>query len=186
MKKEWLPAALLTLVCLALVNGVYTGIVWGLAHLTPQEGLAERIKGPNGQLYYANIAQPFTEDRYFWPRPSAVSYHADGSGGSNKGSANPDFLQMVADRVDTFLAHNPAIKRSDIPVEMVTASGSGLDPDLSPAAAYVQVARVAAARGIRESALRGLVARHIKRSATGLAPERVNVLRLNIALDALL
>lgn len=185
MKKEWLPAALLTIVCLVLVNGIYTGIVWGVARLTPQKGLAERIKAPDGQLYYINIGQQFTEDRYFWPRPSAVDYNAAGSGGSNKGPSNPDFLKVVANRIDTFLAHTPAIKRSDIPVEMVTASGSGLDPDISVAAAYVQVARIATSRQIKEPALRQLIARHTERSITGFAPERVNVLLLNLALDTL-
>ncbi len=185
MKHEWLRAVLLTAVCLVLLNGGYTAAVWGMAQLTPEKGLGERLAAPNGQRYYANVAQKFTEDRYFWPRPSAVGYNAAGSGGSNKGPANPAYLQTVADRIDSFLVHNPAVKRRDVPAEIVTASGSGLDPDLSPEGAAVQVARVAAARGMDARTVRQLVAQGTEKPAAGLAPARVNVLRLNLRLDAL-
>ncbi len=184
MKKEWLPAALLTLVCLVLVNGTYTGIVWGMAQLTPQKGLAERITAPHGQHYYANIAQKFTDDKYFWPRPSAVDYNAAGSGGSNKGPSNPDFLKTVSDRRDSFLVHNPSLQKNDVPEELVTASGSGLDPDISVAAAKVQVARVAKARGISVPAIQQLIAGQAEGSLNGIAPQKINVLKLNLALDA--
>ncbi len=185
MKKEWLPAVLLTLVCLVLVNGLYTAMVFGLAQLTPQQGMAERIKAPNGQLYYANIAQKFTDDRYFWPRPSAVDYNAAGSGGSNKGPSNPDYLKSVADRTDTFLVHSPSVKRSDIPAEMVATSGSGLDPDLPVAAAEIQIARVAKARGLPEEVIRSKVVRHAQKGLAGMAPDHINVLKLNLAIDQL-
>lgn len=183
MKKEWISAALLTIVCLLLINGVYTAMVWGMAQLTPQKGLAERIIAPNGQRYYANIAQKFTEDRYFWPRPSAVDYNAAGSGGSNKGPSNPDFLKTVSDRIDTFTAHNPSVPKSAIPAELVTASGSGLDPDISPEAANVQAARIAKARSIDEAGIRRLISNQTETCMGGLAPQKVNVLKLNLALD---
>ena len=185
MKKEWLPAALLTLVCLVLVNGLYTAMVWGMAQITPQKGLAERIVAPNGQRYYANIAQKFTDDKYFWPRPSAVDYNAAGSGGSNKGPANPDFLKTVSDRKDSFLAHNPSVLKTDVPAELVTASGSGLDPDISVTAANAQVVRVAKIRGLSAAKVQALIAGQTQHVAAGLGPDKINVLRLNIRLDEL-
>ncbi len=184
MRREWLSAALLTIGCMVVINGGYTAIVFGMARLTPQQGLAERIEAPNGQEYYANIAQKFTDDRYFWPRPSAVDYNAAGSGGSNKGPGNPEYLRTVSDRIDTFLAHNPGVSRAEIPSELVTASGSGLDPDISPAAALIQVPRIAGSRGISLRQIRVLVADFSAKSG-GPGPCRVNVLRLNLALDKL-
>ena len=89
--------------------------------------------GYNGKVVgYANIGQRFTDDKYFWSRPSAVAYNAAGSGGSNKGPCNPDYLKDVQAHIDSFLAHNPGVRAADIPAELVTYSGSGLDPDLSP------------------------------------------------------
>src|SRR5437879_2650697 len=96
----------------------------------------------NGKVVgYENVGQKFTKDKYFWVRPSAVDYNAAGSGGSNKGPSNPDYLKQVQDRIDTFMVHNPTVKKSEVPAEMVTASGSGLDPDISPAGAAVQSVR---------------------------------------------
>lgn len=183
MKKQWLPATLLTLICLVVINGGYTAVVLGMAQLTPQKGLGQRLRSPDGQLYYTNIAQEFTEDRYFRPRPSAVGYNAAGSGGSNKGPANPEYLQAVAARIDSFLAHNPGVRRDAIPSELVTASGSGLDPDISPAAAGIQVPRIAAARGIPEAAVRRLVADALRNGTLLTGPQTINVLELNLALD---
>ncbi len=138
----------------------------------------------NGKVVgYENIGQKFTDDKYFWSRPSAVDYNAAGSAGSNKGPSNPDYLKVVQDRIDTFLVHNPGIKKEDIPAELVTASGSGLDPHISPASAYIQVKRVATARGLEEEKVRSLVEEQIEKSP--FAPSVVNVLRLNIALDNL-
>jgi K+-transporting ATPase ATPase C chain len=132
---------------------------------------------------YENIGQKFTEDKYFWGRPSAVDYNAAGSAGSNKGPSNPDYLQVLQDRIDSFLIHNPGVKREQIPADLVTASGSGLDPHISPAAAYVQAKRVAAARGLTEDRVTALVDAHIKKSMLG--PSVINVLKLNIELDKL-
>ena len=114
------------------------------------------------------------------------SLNAAGSAGSNKGPSNPDYLKTVQDRIDTFLVHNPAIKKEEIPAELVTASGSGEDPDLSPAAARRQVKRIAAIRKIDESKLYALVDQHTEHPLLGfLGPSRVNVLKLNVALDDL-
>ncbi len=185
MKKEILPALLLTVVCIVFFCVVYPGIVWVIAQVAPNKGDAFVISA-NGKQYYENIAQKFTDDKYFWGRPSAVDYNAAGSGGSNKGPANPDYLATVQQRIDTFMAHNPGIKKSDVPSDMVTASGSGLDPHISVQGANVQIARVAKARGMQEDAVKKLVNAHTEKSLAGLfGPERINVLKLNIDLDEL-
>ena len=108
------------------------------------------------------------------------------SGASNKGPSNAEYLALVQARVDTFLAHNPGVSKSDIPVEMVTASGSGLDPHISPKAALIQVARIAQARNLPEDKIVALVNEHVEKPLLGLfGPSRVNVLKLNIALNTL-
>jgi K+-transporting ATPase ATPase C chain len=115
-----------------------------------------------------------------------VDYNAAGSAGSNKGPTNLDYLHTVQARIDTFLAHNPGVDKNNIPVDMVTASGSGLDPDISPEAAYVQEKRIASARGIPEQEVKNLIEKHIDKPLLGMfGPEKVNVLELNIALDKL-
>ncbi len=183
MKKELLPSLLLSVACLVFFCVIYPGIIWGIAQLAPNKGEGFVVRAANGKEYYENIAQSFTKDNYFWPRPSAVGYAANGSGGSNKGPTNPDFLKQVQDRIDTFLVHNPGVKTSDIPVDMVTASGSGLDPDISAQGAMVQVKRVAKARGLDKNKVEALVQSHIDKPVYGMGPERVNVLKLNIDLD---
>jgi K+-transporting ATPase ATPase C chain len=116
-----------------------------------------------------------------------VDYNAAGSGGSNKGPTNQDYLNKdVKGRIDTFLKHNPTVKKADIPAELVTASGSGLDPDLSPEGAKVQAARIAKARGLSEQQVLALVDSHTEKPLLRLlGPEKVNVLKLNVALDEL-
>ncbi len=185
MKKEWLSATLLTILCLVILNGGFTAIVWGIAKLTPQHGLAERVAKGDGTHYYANIAQKFTDDKYFWPRPSAVDYNAAGSGGSNKGPSNPDYLKTVLDRIDSFAAHNPGVAKSSIPSELVTASGSGLDPNISVEAATAQVPRIAKSRAVAEAAVKDLISKSTERAIAGIGPEKINVLRLNLQLDRL-
>ena len=139
----------------------------------------------NGKVVgYANIGQHFSADNYFWSRPSAVGYNAAGSSGSNKGPSNPDYLRDVQAHIDSFLVHNPGVKKEEIPAELVTYSGSGLDPDLSPAGAKIQVKRIAAVRHLDEGKLNDLVDRNTERPLLGIfGPARVNVLKLNIALD---
>ena len=128
----------------------------------------------------------FTKDIYFWSRPSCAGdgYDAASSGGSNKGPTNPEYLAEVEARIDSFLIHHPYLKRSEVPAEMVTASGSGLDPNITPACAYVQVKRVAQARGLSEEAVRAIVDKSVEKPLLGLfGTEKVNVLKLNVALE---
>lgn len=180
-----MPAIRLTAATLVLFCVVYPAIVWAIAQLAPNNGKGEVIVS-NGRKYYANIGQHFTEDKYFNSRPSAVGYNAAGSGGSNKGPSNPEYLQTVQARVDTFLVHNPGVQKADVPVELVTASGSGLDPDISPAAAKVQASRIAKVRGLSGKAVEDLIAKHTDGPLLGLfGPSHVNVLKLNLALDQL-
>lgn len=163
---------------------LYPLLIAGIGKATPGGGKGETVS-VNGKIVgYEKIGQKFTDDKYFWGRPSAVDYNAAGSAGSNKGPSNPDYLQTVKDRIDSFLVHNPGIKKEEIPAEMVTASGSGLDPDISPAGAYIQVKRIAAVRNLPEEKIKALVEGHIQKPLAGiLGPLKVNVLKLNIALD---
>jgi K+-transporting ATPase ATPase C chain len=185
MKQHILPAVRLTLVTLVFFSGIYTIIIFGIAQITPFKGRGEVIEA-GGRKYYANIGQKFTEDRYFNSRPSAVNYNAAGSGGSNKGPSNAEYLAVVQARIDTFLAHNPGIPKTQIPVELVTASGSGLDPDISPKAALVQVERIAKMRNLPAGKVGDLVESNIQGPLLGLfGPSKINVLKLNIALDQL-
>ncbi|MES2775892.1 MAG: K(+)-transporting ATPase subunit C [Bacteroidota bacterium] len=186
MKQNIFPAIKLSLLLLIVFAVVYPAIIWVAAQVAPNKGKGE-LAIVNGKVVgYANEAQNFTQDNYFWPRPSAVGYNAAGSGGSNKGPNNPDYLQVVKDRLDTFLVHNPTVKKEQVPVEMVTASGSGLDPDISPNAAYVQVARVAIARKIPENEVKNLIEKNTDKPLLVLfGTTKINVLKLNIALDEL-
>lgn len=186
MKKELFPSLLLTLVMLVFLCVIYPAIVWAIAQAAPGKGEGVTIKGADGKTYFENIGQTFTEDKYFWSRPSAVSYNAASTGGSNKGPSNPDYLATVSDRIDSFLAHNPGINRSKIPSDMVTASGSGLDPHISVQGAIIQIPRIARIRGLSENAVKDLVAKQTEKPLLGvLGTERINVLKLNIALDAM-
>ena len=185
MKEHLFPAIRLTTVSLLVCALGYTLLVWGIARLTPLKGKGEYVQA-NGKAFYANIGQRFTDDRYFQGRPSAVDYNAAGSGGSNKGPSNPDYLAQVRARIDSFRAHNPGIDTKEIPVDLVTASGSGLDPDISAAAARVQVKRIARLRGMAEANLLALIRAQTEGPFAGfLGPEKINVLKLNIALDNL-
>lgn len=166
---------------LVLCGGIYFGLVTLIGKLAPGGGKGKTLLSNGKVVGYENIGQSFTEDRYFWGRPSAVNYNAAGSAGSNKGPSNPEYLATVQARIDSFLVHNPGVKKADIPAELVTASGSGLDPHISPEAAQIQVARVARARNIDPQKIQDLVASHTTRHL--LAPDVVNVLALNIALD---
>jgi K+-transporting ATPase ATPase C chain len=176
----------MTLSTFVLLVVIYPLIVWGVAQFAPEKGHGE-IVSMNGKIIgFAKVGQKFTADNYFWSRPSAVEYNAASSGGSNKGPSNPDYLAQVKARIDTFLVHNPTIQKSEIPSELVTASGSGLDPDLSPQGAEVQIARIAKARNLPEDKVKQLVKNHIEGPLLGLfGPSKVNVLALNLALDNL-
>lgn len=183
MIKYILPSIKLTIVMIILCAVIYPLLIAGAARFAPGQGKGETVSINGKVVGYANVGQSFTRDDYFQGRPSAVGYNAAGSAGSNKGPSNPDYLKTVQDRIDTFLVHNPGIRKEQIPVELVTASGSGLDPDLSPAAASVQVKRISTLRKIEEQVLNNLITAHTEKSL--FAPQKVNVLKLNIALDQL-
>ena len=176
----------LTLILIVITAGIYPLAVAGVGKLTPGRGDGETIKYKGRTVGYALIGQKFTKDEYFWGRPSAIDYNAAGSGGSNKGPSNPEYLKQVEGRIEDFLKHNPGVTRAQIPAELVTASGSGLDPDLSPAGAQVQVARIAKTRGLPADLLTQLVNEHTEKPLLGVfGPAKVNVLKLNVALDEL-
>lgn len=185
MRHHILPSLLLSAFLIVLCSVIYTAAVWVVAQAAPNRGEGNTIE-QNGRKYYANLGQAFSDDRYFWSRPSAVGYNAAGSAGSNKGPSNPDYLAQVQARIDTFLVHHPGVSKAEIPSDLVTASGSGLDPHISPEGARVQVARVARVRGLNETHVLALVQQHTEGPWLGLfGPSRVNVLQLNLALDTL-
>lgn len=183
MKNQLLPALRLTLVLLVVCAVIYPALIWAGAQLAPGRGEGVALSQQGRVVGYANVGQKFTRPEYFSARPSAVDYKADGSGGSNKGPSNPEYLAQVKARLDTFLLQNPGVQAADVPAELITASGSGLNPDLSPAGALVQVARVARARRLAPERLTTLV--NASTEGGTLAPRVVNVLRLNLALDGL-
>jgi K+-transporting ATPase ATPase C chain len=188
MNTNLFPAVKLTILCIVFFVVIYSAIVWGIAYLTaPNHGRGEVVMNDKGQLIgFALIGQTFNQDKYFWSRPSAVNYNAAGSAGSNKGPSNEEYLQTVKARIDTFLVHNPGMEKSQIPVDLVTASGSGLDPDISPASAYIQVKRIAKIRNIDEAKLKALVNQAVEKPLLGfLGTEKINVLKLNLELDKL-
>ncbi|MDB4904061.1 MAG: K+-transporting ATPase ATPase chain [Mucilaginibacter sp.] len=186
MKTYLLPSLKISIILLVLLSGLYPLVIAGIGKFTPGHGEGETVEYKGRVVGYANIGQKFTKDQYFWSRPSAANYQADAGAGSNKGPSNPDYLKDVSARIDTFLKHNPDVKREEIPAELVTASGSGLDPDLSPAGANVQIPRIAKIRNISAAQVAKLINDNTEQPLFGLfGPPRVNVLKLNVALDEL-
>lgn len=186
MKSYLLPSLKITVILLIILSGIYPLFISLVAKMAPGGGDGVKMYKDGKVIGYENIAQAFKSDAYFQPRPSAVGYNAAGSGASNKGPTNPDYLKSVQAAIDTFMRHNPGINKADIPAELVTASGSGLDPDLSPGAAKIQVKRIANLRHINEADLIKLVDEHTEGPLLGLfGPSKVNVLKLNIALDGI-
>jgi K+-transporting ATPase ATPase C chain len=186
MKQHILPAIRLTIFCLIFFSGIYTLVIFGIAQLAPNHGEGDRIEKNGKTIGYVLEAQNFTSDKYFMSRPSATGYNAAGSGGSNKGPSNPDYLKDVQTRIDSFLVHNKTVRKDQLPAELVTASGSGLDPDISPLGAYVQVARISASRGLSADKITALVDQSVVPPLFELfGTAHVNVLKLNLALDNL-
>ncbi len=186
--KDLRTAILLFIVFTVVCGGIYPLAITGIAQtLFPKQAGGSLIAGKDGREIGSRlIGQPFSAPKYFWPRPSATSdfaYNPMGSGGSNSGPTNPDYLKSVADRVKTLRDSGVT---GPIPAELVQASGSGLDPHISPEAARLQIARVAKVRGLSEDAIAALVARTSEDRQFGLLGEpRVNVLVLNLELDKL-
>jgi len=184
MKSDFFKSIKITVV-FCVIFTIFALVLWAFAHVfSPNKGQVEVVT-LNGKVVGAdNVGQAFKKDIYFWGRPSAANYQADASSGSNKGPTNAAYLKDVKGRIDTFILNHPYLKRNEVPAEMVTASGSGLDPDITPESAYVQVKRVAKARGISDEAVKAIVDKQIEKPLLGLfGPAKVNVLKLNVALD---
>lgn len=187
--KSFIKAFRLTIVFCVFLSVTYILVLWLFAHVAGPDGGNAEVATLNGKAVgAANVGQQFTQDIYFWGRPSCAGdgYDAANSCGSNKGPTDPEYLAEVEARVDTFLVHHPYLARKDVPAEMVTASGSGLDPDITPQSARVQVKRVAAARGMDEQQVADMVEKSVQSPFLGLfGTEKINVLKLNMALDEL-
>lgn len=177
-------AVRMTLAMMLLVSGLYTLLIWSAGLALPDRAQGSLIVR-NGTVIGSELAgQAFRSPQYFMGRPSAVGYHAASTGGSNKGPSNPDYLAEVQARADSLTAWIPGLRRQDLPAELVTASGSGLDPHLSLQGARIQIPRVAAARGISPAQVEQLLAQHRRGPWLGIfGPETVSVLALNLALD---
>ncbi|MDP4240387.1 MAG: K(+)-transporting ATPase subunit C [Bacteroidota bacterium] len=186
MKSDLFKSIKITFVFCAIF-AIFALILWAFAHtFSPNKGQVEVVTLRGKIVGADNVGQSFSKDIYFWGRPSAAGYQADASAGSNKGPANASYLKEVNARIGTFIQHHPYLKRSEVPAEMVTASASGLDPDITPESAAVQIKRVAKARGLSEEAVEKIVEKHIEKPLFGLfGPAKVNVLKLNVALDKL-
>jgi potassium-transporting ATPase KdpC subunit len=183
MKRHLITACLYTAITAVLLGIVYPLVITGIAHLVfPAQASGEFVRRDGVLIGSRLIGQPFTGPAYFHSRPSAAGsgYDASASSGSNLGPTSSALVQRIAQAVSAEKTTDP------VPVDLVTASGSGLDPDISPAAAYYQVPRVSGSTGVPEETLRNLVAVHITQRQLGLLGEpRVNVLELNLALDSL-
>ena len=186
MKTFFLPSLKISIILMIIVSGIYPLVIAGIGNLTPGKGEGVTVTYKGRIVGYANEGQKFTKDQYFWSRPSAANYQADAGAGSNKGPSNPDYLKDVKARIDTFIKHNPGVNKADIPAELVTASGSGLDPDLSPAGAKIQAARIAKVRNLTVSQVNKIVDDNTEGPLLGLfGPAKVNALKMNVALDEL-
>lgn len=185
MKNLWISIKITLAMCVLLTVGYIVVLRFTAWAVSPNDGQAEMVEADGRIVGAANVGQSFTDSCYFWGRPSAVDYNGGGSGGSNKATTNPDYLAEVELRVEAFLAAHPYLTRADVPSEMVTASGSGLDPDISPRGAEVQARRVAQARGMSEADVLSIVAATTQGPWLGLVgTPKVNVLKLNVALNA--
>jgi K+-transporting ATPase ATPase C chain len=184
----WRPAFVLLALLSVLTGIVYPAVVTGISQVVFHEKANGSLIVVDGMVLGSKlIGQPFDDPKYFWSRPSATGpfpYNAAGSTGSNLGPTNPALADAVKARVSALRAADPR-NRAQVPIDLVTASGSGLDPHVSPAAAEFQLARVAKARGLGVERVRRLVAEHTETRTLGFLGEpRVNVLLLNLALDA--
>jgi K+-transporting ATPase ATPase C chain len=184
------PAVVSFLLLSVLTGVIYPAVVTAVARAAFADKAAGSVVMRDGRAIGSElIAQPFTDAKYFWPRPSAANYDAAAGSGSNLGPNHPALAEAVKGRIATLRDAGvgdaaPASSVPPVPADLVTASASGLDPHISYAAAQYQAARVARARGVSEQAVRELLDRHTQSPTFGLLGERrVNVLRLNLALD---
>jgi K+-transporting ATPase ATPase C chain len=185
MIKELKQGIRFTVVAMLLFGGGYHVVLWALGRVAfPSQVEGSLIRRADGTVIGSRlIAQAFTRPEYFHPRPSGVDYNAASTGGTNFGPSNPDHVKAVQERLDGVTAIEK-VPASQVPSEMVTASGGGMDPHIPPAAAELQATRVAAARGVAIDRVRELIQAHTEPPALGfLGRARVNVLELNLALD---
>jgi len=187
MFASFLPSLRMLVVLSVLTGVIYPLATWGLAQLAfPRTANGSLIEQNGKAVGSALIGQPFDDPKYFWSRPSATSpqpYNGASSSGSNQGPRNPALADAVKDRIKALRDADPG-NNAAVPADLVTASGSGLDPEISMAAAEYQLARVAKARGMSVDSVRGLVSQNTEGRTFGLLGEsRVNVVKLNLALD---
>jgi K+-transporting ATPase ATPase C chain len=185
MVREIKHAILFTIVTMVLLGGGYHVVLWAIGRVafsTQAEG--SLIRRPDGTSVGTRlIAQKFTRPEYFQPRPSGVDYNAASTGGTNYGPSNPDHLKAVQERLDV-ITKQEGVTAGQVPSEMVTASGGGMDPHIPPTAAALQAGRIASARGVPVDRVRDLIQAHTEPPTFGfLGRARVNVLELNLALD---
>jgi len=183
------PALVLFLIMTVITGVAYPLVVTGIAQVTfPAQAGGSLIKKDGKVIGSTLIGQSFSDPKYFWSRPSATTpnpYNAAASSGSNLGPLNPALTDAVQARVAALRAADPT-NTAPVPVDLVTASGSGLDPDISIAAANYQAARVARIRGVTPDAVQALIATHARGKLLGVIGEpRINVLELNLALETL-
>jgi potassium-transporting ATPase KdpC subunit len=188
MLSQFRPALVMLILMTVILGAIYPAVVTGIAQVIfPTQANGSLIEQNGKAVGSALIGQPFGDAKYFWPRPSATSPYpnnASSSSGSNQGPLNPALTDAVEGRIKALREADPENKAL-VPVDLVTASGSGLDPHISPAAAEYQVARVARARSLDSAKVKALVAEYTEARQLGFLGEpRVNVLRLNLALDA--
>ena len=186
MKKHLTTAFLMTIATTLLLGVIYPLLITAAAQVLFKDKANGQIRYRNGEAIGSRIiGQPFTSAKYFHSRPSAAGngYDAANSGGTNLGSTNQKLIDRVRADANSLHQENPS---QDIPVDLITTSASGLDPEISPAAAEFQVPRIARERGLSEAAIRELLQKSTEQRDLGLFGEpRVNVLELNLALDEL-
>jgi K+-transporting ATPase ATPase C chain len=188
MRSELRPALLSLVLFTILTGAIYPAVVTGIAHLVFRGQAEGSLVSRDGKAVgSALIGQPFDDPKYFWSRPSGTSpaYNGAASGASNLGPMNPALTDAIKDRVATLHSADPGAT-GPVPIDLVTTSGSGLDPHITPAAATYQLNRVAQARSLSPDRIRNLIGRYTEGRQLGFLGEaRVNVLRLNLALDSL-
>lgn len=184
MKEYFIPALRISIFSFWLFVVVYSLTVLGIAQFSPEKGEGKIARLNSKIVGFENEGQVFEKPYYFHGRPSAVNYNGAASGGSNKGPSNPDYLKEVKSRIDDFILKNPSVKSNEIPADLVTASGSGLDPHISVQSALIQVQRIAKEHQIPAEKIITLIKRQTEQPLLGfIGPQKLNVLKLNLALD---